>query len=103
MHENLFHCFSSATHYDETDHIVNDFHIIDLVPTRINIFLDWATYVNKLKRTKDIKLMTKLATKNLNSITQIVNNWLRGSGGGGVLEISLAGEVRSGPSYPDPV
>ena len=25
------------------------------------------------------------------------------SGGGGVLDISLAGEVRCGPSYPDPV
>ena len=40
MHENLFHCSFSATHYDETDHIVNDFHIIDLVPTRINTLLD---------------------------------------------------------------
>ena len=26
-----------------------------------------------------------------------------GGGGGGVLDISLGGEVRSGPSYPDPV
>ena len=40
MHENLFHYYFSATHYDETDHIVNDFHIIDLVPTRINTLLD---------------------------------------------------------------
>ena len=40
MQENLFHCSFSATHYDETDHIVNDFHIIDLVPTRINTLLD---------------------------------------------------------------
>ena len=24
-------------------------------------------------------------------------------GGGGVLDISLCGEVRTGPSYPDPV
>ena len=26
-----------------------------------------------------------------------------GAGGGGVLDISLGGEVRLGPSYPDPV
>ena len=79
MHENLFHCSFSATHYDETDHIVNDFHIIDLVPTRINTILDWMTeptYVLKQTKTDQrYQFDVNLPQKNLNSITQIVKNW----------------------------
>ena len=37
-----------------------------------------------------------------NYADQIVQTKLPG-GGGGVLDISLGGEVRYGPSYPDPV
>ena len=29
--------------------------------------------------------------------------WARKEGGGGVLDVSLVGEVQRGPSYPDPV
>ena len=32
-----------------------------------------------------------------------IRRFMPGGGGGGVLDISLGGEVRLGPSYPDPV
>ena len=44
-----------------------------------------------------------LSSINKGSIVEFLDLPAAVPGGGGVLDISLGGEVRRGPSYPDPV
>ena len=52
---------------------------------------------------REVKSSSHLLTKYTNVQRAILTGLKARGGGGGVLDISLSGELQCGPSYPDPV